>query len=382
MTKKFTSALSFLLLAFFLGCSGDSENEIRIFVNDILTNPSKASITVGETQQLSRAIAPADATEQTVTWSSDNTSIAIVNEAGLVTGIAAGTTSITASAKDGSNKTAHAVITVTPGKIPVTSLAINTDQPTIFTGVTQQLSSVIDPADATDKTIMWSSSNTNIAVVNASGLVTGVAAGTTTISVAAKDGSNKTAQVSITVTVAPMPRTTDVLTSFKFNNHTYYIIKQAKNWVDAAAYAVHYGGYLVEIDNEEEQIEIRTKLEGLTGDPFSTLTKVRDGGDAKYLWIGATDTYAEGTWVWDGDRKGATTPIGKGAQFDFASNPGAYVNWGLFNQGEPDNFQSNQDAAAIAVSNSGLFSWSNGFKYQWNDIAASNTTWFIMEANY
>lgn len=198
IAKKITSSLSFLFLVMLLGCSGD-DTDINVLVNDIFINPNKSTIAVGETQQLSPAIAPTEATNQTVIWSSDNTSVATVSSTGLVTGVAIGTASISVSAKDGSNKIAQAAITVT-SKILITSLAINPNQSAIDVGMTQQLSTGIAPADATNQAVAWSSSNTDIATVSASGLVTGVAAGTTTITVYTKDGSKKTAQASITVT--------------------------------------------------------------------------------------------------------------------------------------------------------------------------------------
>lgn len=142
------------------------------------------------------------------------------------------------------------------------------------------------------------------------------------------------------------------------------------------------GGYLVEINNEAEQTEIETRLKALNGKSFTALGTVPDGGNAKYLWIGATDKDTEGFWVWDGDNKGTTIDIGWGTEFNFTTAPGAYINWGGLNRGEPDDYQSNQDAAALAISAPvNGYSWPKGAQYEWNDIAASNSIWFIMEVN-
>ncbi|MGC4038461.1 MAG: Ig-like domain-containing protein [Chitinophagaceae bacterium] len=87
-------------------------------VTGITLSPASASIAAGSTQQLTATVAPANATNQTVTWSSSNTAIATVSTTGLVTGIAAGTATITVTTQDGA-KTATASITVTQST-PVT----------------------------------------------------------------------------------------------------------------------------------------------------------------------------------------------------------------------------------------------------------------------
>ena len=72
-----------------------------------------SSIVINNTAQMTATVSPSDATTQTVTWSSSNTSIAAVDSSGIVTGIAAGTVTITATATDGSGITGTKEITVT-----------------------------------------------------------------------------------------------------------------------------------------------------------------------------------------------------------------------------------------------------------------------------
>ena len=83
-----------------------------VSVTGVSVSPSTASIRIGGTQQLSATLAPANATNRTVTWSSSNTSIATVNSTGLVTGVAEGAATITATTQDG-NKTDTSAVTVT-----------------------------------------------------------------------------------------------------------------------------------------------------------------------------------------------------------------------------------------------------------------------------
>jgi endo-1,4-beta-D-glucanase Y len=82
--------------------------------------------------------------------------------------------------------------------VPVTGVAVSPTSATINTGATQQLTATVSPSNATNKNVSWSSSNTAVATVNSSGVVTGVAAGNATITVTTQDG-NKTATSAITV---------------------------------------------------------------------------------------------------------------------------------------------------------------------------------------
>ena len=87
-------------------------NVPTVAVTGVSVSPTTASVSAGITQQLTATIAPANATNQTVTWTSSNTAVATVSAAGLVTAVAAGTATITVKTADGA-KTATSTITVT-----------------------------------------------------------------------------------------------------------------------------------------------------------------------------------------------------------------------------------------------------------------------------
>ena len=166
-----------------------------VAVTGVSVSPTTATVGLGSTQQLNATIAPLNATNQNVTWTSGNTAVATVNASGLVTAVATGTTTITVTTADG-NKTATSAITV--AAIPVASVAVSPTTASLYAGNTQQLTATISPANATNKNVTWTSNNTAIATVNSSGLVTAVAAGTATITATTQDG-NKTASATITV---------------------------------------------------------------------------------------------------------------------------------------------------------------------------------------
>lgn len=79
----------------------------------VSVSPSTASIETGETVQLTETVLPSNATDKSVTWSSNNTSVATVSNSGLVTGVSAGSATITVTTVDGS-KTATCAVMVTP----------------------------------------------------------------------------------------------------------------------------------------------------------------------------------------------------------------------------------------------------------------------------
>ena len=166
-----------------------------VAITGVSVSPTTVTVGLGSTQQLSATLAPANATNQNVTWTSSNTAIATVNASGLVSAVSVGTTTITVKTVDG-NKTATSAITV--AAIPVASVSVSPTTASLYAGNTQQLSATISPSNATNKNVTWSSSNTAIATVNSSGLVTAVSAGIATITATTQDG-NKTATATITV---------------------------------------------------------------------------------------------------------------------------------------------------------------------------------------
>jgi uncharacterized protein YjdB len=171
-----------------------------IAVTGVTVSPATATLSVGATQQLTPTVAPANATNKTVSYSSNNTGVATVNGSGLVTAIASGTATITVTTQDGA-KTATAVITVNTSNVAVTNVSLSPASATLSVGATQQLTPTVLPSNATNKTVSYASNNTGVATVNASGLVTAVSNGTATITVTTADG-NKTSTAVITVSTA------------------------------------------------------------------------------------------------------------------------------------------------------------------------------------
>ena len=160
------------------------------------------SIAIGGTSQLTVNYNPSETNVKNVTYSSSNTNVATVSNSGLVTGVAQGNATITAYAvKDAQGGKVSATINITVTPIAVTGVSLDQSTASVKVGKTITLVASITPANATNKSVTWTSSSTAIATVNNNGVVSGVAAGTANITVTTADG-NKTATCAVTVTAS------------------------------------------------------------------------------------------------------------------------------------------------------------------------------------
>lgn len=172
------------------------EPHTDIPVTGVTVTPTTGSVTVGEQLTLTAAVAPTDATNKSVTWSSSDDTIATVED-GVVTGVSAGDATITVTTVDGSF-TATCGVTVEAATVAVTGVAVSPTSDSIAVGETLTLTATVAPENATNKAVTWSSSEATVASVE-DGVVTGVAAGDATITVTTVDGSF-TATCEVTVT--------------------------------------------------------------------------------------------------------------------------------------------------------------------------------------
>jgi len=183
---------------------------VAVPVAAVVVSPSSASFTPGQTLQFGASpqdSSGASLTGRVVTWGSGNTAVATVNGTGVVTGVANGSATITATSE---GRSGTAAVTVTQTAAPVASVSVTPASPSVAIGQTVQL--VATPRDAggtalAGRVVTWTSSNPAVALVGGSGLVTGVAAGSTTIT-ATSEGKSGAATVTVTqpvasVTVAP-----------------------------------------------------------------------------------------------------------------------------------------------------------------------------------
>ena len=157
-------------------------------VTSISLNKTSATLSVGEILELTATITPDDATDKSVKWTSSDTDVATVTD-GKVTAVAAGSATITAQA---GNVKAECTITVSP--VEVTSISLNRTSATLSVGEILELTATITPDDATDKTVKWTSSDTDVATVT-DGKVTAVATGSATITAYSNNGYSDTCRI-------------------------------------------------------------------------------------------------------------------------------------------------------------------------------------------
>lgn len=151
---------------------------------------------LGETLALSAAITPADATIQSVTWSSDQPECASVDEYGVVTALKRAQVVITAKAADGSGRTGSYTLII---RQPPEEVTLNKTDVRLKAGNYVTLSATVKPSTVGDKSVVWSSSDTSVAKVNANGRVTAVNPGTAIITAQSNTHPNVYAQAIIRV---------------------------------------------------------------------------------------------------------------------------------------------------------------------------------------
>lgn len=165
-------------------------------VESITLSESNISVSAGQTHQLTATVKPDDATIKTVTWTSSDEDVATVDGNGVITAKAAGSTVITATTENGLTATCNVLVPV-----EAESVTLNTTEATISVGRTVQLTATILPEDTAVKTVTWESSAPGTASVNSDGLVTGVAAGTATITVKTSNGKTATCEITVVIGV-------------------------------------------------------------------------------------------------------------------------------------------------------------------------------------
>lgn len=160
-----------------------------INVEEVTIDMQEATLTEGETIQLTATVTPEDATDKTLTWSSSDENVAAVAD-GLVTAIAPGQTSITVTAYNG--KEASCVVTVNPKEpeiIHVESVSLDQTEIAAVPGSEIILVATVLPEDATDKTLVWTSSNETVATVDQTGKVTVMSEGSAIVTAASAENA-------------------------------------------------------------------------------------------------------------------------------------------------------------------------------------------------
>ena len=171
-------------------------NPASVAVSNVGLNSTSITLKNIRNYKLTATVSPSNASNKTITWTSSNSNIAKVDQNGNVTAVNEGTATITAKSNNG--KTATCKVTViNPASVAVSNVGLNSTSITLKNIRNYKLTATVSPSNASNKTIIWTSSNSNVARVDANGNVTAVNAGTATITAKSNNGKTTTCKVTV-----------------------------------------------------------------------------------------------------------------------------------------------------------------------------------------
>lgn len=159
-------------------------------VQGVYVTPQKLTFEVGQTVVLRAKVRPLNATDQNVIWTSSDERIATVDVNGMVTALKTGVVEIEAVTEDGGHRS-DATLTIIPGNgklVAVSGIELNPAFVILEKGMTRGLNYIISPLNATNKNVVWSSENEELATVDQNGLVTALREGSVSIVATTVDG--------------------------------------------------------------------------------------------------------------------------------------------------------------------------------------------------
>ena len=188
MKNKFFALFTILLsISLITTYSCKKEKVKSVSVTEVGLNKTSTTLVEGETETLVATVMPENATDKSVVWESGNESAATVSQEGLVTAVGEGKATITVKTNDG-GFSASCEVTVNKKVIAVTGVVLGKTELTLVEGEEENLAAAVTPENATDKSVVWESSNKSAAAVSQEGLVTAVGDGKATITVKTNDG--------------------------------------------------------------------------------------------------------------------------------------------------------------------------------------------------
>ena len=266
-------------------------------VRGVAVTPTTAALFLGATQQLTATVVVDGALSNTHTWRSTNPSIASVNATGLVTGVAVGSTTITALATADTTKRATATVTIssrpTTVAIAQRNVAVNPRTSTTLTGTV-----LADPGVST--AITWNSSANNVATVNSSGVVTGVASGTTLITATSVADASKRDTLTVTV----VPTVASSWSPTRLSGPLYEDILSIASFNPSSSFAVNFAGDIYAWTGTEWRQSLKASI-------YSTqFTAVHGSGPNNVIAVGNNGVIVrfDGT-QWFSMQSGTTRPL-------------------------------------------------------------------------
>ena len=189
---------------FVLSCKNYTLPQTVVPVSEISVNSNQTdvSLAIGSSYQLQAKVLPENATDKKITYTSHNPAVASVNEEGVITALSAGSAKITITASNDISKEINVTVTA----VSVTDIVFDPALPgnplLLSVGGTCPIHAKVQPENATDKNLTYTSDNEGVAAVDAGGLIIGKAVGSAKITIKASNGVSK--EITVTVTTTPI----------------------------------------------------------------------------------------------------------------------------------------------------------------------------------
>lgn len=187
--------------------TGKCEPILPIKPPEIAFYQKNYNIKIGDSLALILAMDPTLSSTTKLIWKSSNTTIATVDENGVVKGLKEGTVTITVTGPNGI--TTSCIVKVVKDKVEVDKIILNTKDISLLEGDTKQLLAKVEPENATENELIFESSDPSIATINNKGVIEGIKPGVVTITVKTKDGRVKET-CKVTVEERPIDEKVDV----------------------------------------------------------------------------------------------------------------------------------------------------------------------------
>lgn len=162
-----------------------TQEQPEIAVESVAIEEEGLTLFIGDSQQLHAVFTPDNASTRSISWSIDREDVATVNEHGLVTAVAKGEAEVTAAV---SGKTATCKVSVYDNIVSVTGVTLPDKNLTVNRDEVRTLVATVEPADATNKTVSWTSSDPAVAFISQEGELRALQLGKAVITVTTEDG--------------------------------------------------------------------------------------------------------------------------------------------------------------------------------------------------
>ncbi len=156
-------------------------------VEGVSLDQEEVGLRMGDETQLIATVEPSDAKDKTVTWKSSDESVVKVDEDGNIKAVSNGSATITVTTNEG-GFVATCRVVVSDDIVKVTGLKVDKKEVTVYVDDTVRISADVEPAEATNNGLIWTSEDTSIASVSSTGVIRGKKEGKTTVTVKTKDG--------------------------------------------------------------------------------------------------------------------------------------------------------------------------------------------------